>query len=103
MRPHRRRLALAGDAVPSLFRWRSGILSAGIFAFTLSWNKFIYALVFLSSPAQKAVPVGVTSELIRSDVFFWGAGGCAAGLIPVATPTRFRRALRVGLTGSVKG
>ena len=27
-----------------------GILSAGIFAFTLSWNEFIYALVFLSSP-----------------------------------------------------
>src|SRR4051794_41877748 len=50
-----------------------GILSAGIFAFTLSWNEFIYALVFLSSPAQKTVPVGVTSELIRGDVFFWGA------------------------------
>src|SRR6185295_5576230 len=42
-----------------------GILSAGIFAFTLSWNEFIYALVFLSSPEQKTVPVGVTSELIR--------------------------------------
>jgi multiple sugar transport system permease protein len=36
-----------------------GILSAGIFAFTLSWNEFIYALVFLSSPEQKTVPVGV--------------------------------------------
>ena len=49
-----------------------GILSAGIFAFTLSWNEFIYALVFLSSLEQKTVPVGVTSELIRGDVFFWG-------------------------------
>src|SRR5262249_47529297 len=49
-----------------------GILSAGIFAFTLSWNEFIYALVFLSSPQQKTVPVGVVSELIRGDVFFWG-------------------------------
>src|SRR5262249_10284909 len=29
-----------------------GILSAGIFAFTLSWNEFIYALVFISSPDQ---------------------------------------------------
>src|SRR5258708_4370187 len=38
-----------------------GILSAGIFAFTLSWNEFIYALVFLSSPEQKTVPVAVTS------------------------------------------
>src|SRR5216683_3084458 len=49
-----------------------GILSAGIFAFTLSWNEFIYALVFLSSPEQKTVPVGVTSELVRGDVFYWG-------------------------------
>src|SRR5205823_3220419 len=34
-----------------------GILSAGIFAFTLSWNEFIYALFFLSSPVNKTVPV----------------------------------------------
>src|SRR2546427_687342 len=49
-----------------------GILSAGIFAFTLSWNEFIYALVFLSSPEKKTVPVGVVSELIRGDIYFWG-------------------------------
>src|SRR5262245_60201806 len=61
-----------------------GILSAGIFAFTLSWNEFIYALVFLSSPAQKTVPVGVTSELIRGDVFYWGPlmAGALLGSIP---------------------
>ena len=63
-----------------------GILSAAIFAFTLSWNEFIYALVFLSSPEQKTVPVGVTSELIRGDVFYWGQLMAAAllGSIPVA-------------------
>src|SRR5207244_3144236 len=63
-----------------------GILSAGIFAFTLSWNEFIYALVFLSSPEQKTVPVGVTSELIRGDVFFWGPlmAGALLGSIPGA-------------------
>ena len=61
-----------------------GILSAGIFAFTLSWNEFIYALVFLSSPEQKTVPVGVTSELVRGDVFYWGElmAGRAVGLDP---------------------
>src|SRR5207237_8423234 len=42
-----------------------GFLSAGIIAFTCSWHEFIYALVFLSSPEQKTVPVGVTSALIR--------------------------------------
>src|SRR5437867_117060 len=49
-----------------------GILSAGIFAFTLSWNEFLYALVFLSSPQQKTIPIGVFTELVRGDVFYWG-------------------------------
>jgi hypothetical protein len=83
-----------------------GILSAGIFAFTLSWNEFIYALVFLSSPAEKTVPVGVTSELIRGDVFFWGAlmAGALLGSIPVAIAYSFFVENYVaGLTGSVKG
>ena len=83
-----------------------GILSAGIFAFTLSWNEFIYALVFLSSPQQKTVPVGVTSELIRGDVFFWGPlmAGALLGSIPVAVVYSFFVEHYVaGLTGSVKG
>src|SRR5438874_5380308 len=68
-----------------------GILSAGIFAFTLSWNEFVYALVFLSSPEQKTVPVGVTSELIRGDVFYWGPlmAGALLGSIPVAIAYSF--------------
>ncbi|HWT82195.1 MAG TPA: carbohydrate ABC transporter permease, partial [Candidatus Methylomirabilis sp.] len=63
-----------------------GILSAGIFAFTLSWNEFIYALIFLSSPEKKTVPVGVVSELIRGDSYFWGQlmAGALLGSIPVA-------------------
>jgi multiple sugar transport system permease protein len=83
-----------------------GILSAGIFAFTLSWNEFIYALVFLSSPQQKTVPVGVVSELIRGDVFYWGPLMCGAllGSIPVAFVYSFFVEHYVsGLTGSVKG
>lgn len=86
MRAHRRRDALAGDALPHLPDRRAGILSAGIFAFTLSWNEFIYALVYLSSPEQKTVPVGVVSELIRGDVFFWGPlmAGALIGSVPVA-------------------
>jgi multiple sugar transport system permease protein len=83
-----------------------GILSAGIFAFTLSWNEFIYALVFLSSPEQKTVSVGVTSELIRGDVFFWGPlmAGALLGSIPVAfVYSFFVEHYVAGLTGSVKG
>ena len=83
-----------------------GILSAGIFAFTLSWNEFIYALIFLSSPQQKTVPVGVVSELIRGDVFFWGPlmAGALLGSVPVALIYSFFVEHYVaGLTGAVKG
>jgi len=83
-----------------------GILSAGIFAFTLSWNEFLYALVFLSSPEQKTVPVGVTSELIRGDVFYWGElmAGALLGSIPVAfVYSFFVEHYVASLTGSVKG
>jgi multiple sugar transport system permease protein len=83
-----------------------GILSAGIFAFTLSWNEFIYALVFMSSADRKTVPVGVVSELIRGDVFFWGQlmAGALLGSVPVALVYSFFVEYYVtGLTGSVKG
>jgi multiple sugar transport system permease protein len=83
-----------------------GILSAGIFAFTLSWNEFIYALVFMSSADQKTVPVGVVSELIRGDIFFWGQlmAGALLGSVPVALVYSFFVEYYVtGLTGSVKG
>jgi len=83
-----------------------GILSAGIFAFTLSWNEFIYALVFLSSPEKKTVPVGVVSEMIRGDIYFWGQlmAGALLGSIPVAVVYSFFVEYYVtGLTGSVKG
>jgi multiple sugar transport system permease protein len=83
-----------------------GILSAGIFAFTLSWNEFIYALVFLASADTKTVPVGVVSELIRGDIFFWGQlmAGALLGSVPVAIVYSFFVEYYVtGLTGSVKG
>ena len=84
-----------------------GILSAGIFAFTLSWNEFLYALVFLSSSDIKTIPVGVVSELIRGDVFFWGPlmAGALLGSLPVAIIYSFFVEYYVaGLTaGAVKG
>src|SRR5690606_12669807 len=46
-----------------------GLISAGIFAFTLSWNEFIYALAFISSSENKTVPVGVLTELVEGDVY----------------------------------
>lgn len=40
-----------------------GVLSAGIFCFTLGWNEFLYALVLMGSGTMKTVPVGVVSDL----------------------------------------
>jgi len=83
-----------------------GILSAGIFAFTLSWNEFIYALVFLSSATQKTIPIGVVSELVRGDTFFWGPlmAGALLGSVPVAFIYSFFVEQYVSaMTGAVKG
>jgi multiple sugar transport system permease protein len=62
-----------------------GLISAGIFAFTLSWNEFIYALTFISSSENKTVPVGAITELVNGDVYHWGALMAAAllGSVPV--------------------
>ena len=84
-----------------------GVLSAGIFAFTLSWNEFIYALVFLSSPETKTIPIGVVSELIKGDVFYWGSlmAGALLGSVPVAIFYSFLVEHYVGglTAGAVKG
>src|SRR3546814_9487799 len=42
-----------------------GLISAGIFAFTLSWNEYIYALTFISSTEAKTVAVGVVTGIIE--------------------------------------
>jgi multiple sugar transport system permease protein len=62
-----------------------GIICAVLFAFTISWNEFIYALTFISSTAQKTATVGVTAELIRGDIFYWGSlmAGAVLGSIPI--------------------
>ena len=63
-----------------------GLLSAGIFAFTLAQNEFLNALIFLSKSEVRTVPVGAITELIRGDVFYWGQLMAAAllGSVPVA-------------------
>ena len=82
-----------------------GLISAGIFAFTLSWNEFIYALTFISSSEVKTVPVGVVTELVEGDVYHWGSlmAGALLGSLPVAFLYSFFVEYYVsGLTGSVK-
>jgi multiple sugar transport system permease protein len=82
-----------------------GLISAGIFAFTLSWNEFIYALTFVSDSEIKTVPVAVVTELVEGDVYHWGPlmAGALMGSLPVAIMYSFFVEYYVsGLTGAVK-
>ena len=82
-----------------------GLISAGIFSFTLSWNEFIYALAFIQSSEKKTVPVAILTELISGDVYQWGAlmAGSLLGSLPVAIFYSFFVDYYVSsLTGAVK-
>jgi len=82
-----------------------GLISAGIFSFTLSWNEFIYALAFIQSTEKKTVPVAILTELVTGDVYQWGAlmAGSLLGSIPVALFYSFFVDYYVSsLTGAVK-
>jgi multiple sugar transport system permease protein len=58
-----------------------GLLTVVIFAFSLCVNEFVYAVSFITTKSEKTISTGVYTELIRGDVFYWGAL-MAATLIP---------------------
>ncbi len=84
-----------------------GIVCATLFGFTLTWNEFIYALTFVSQTANKTAIVGVTADLIRGDIFYWGslmAGAVIASVPIVICYVLFLDYYVSGLTaGAVKG
>jgi multiple sugar transport system permease protein len=63
-----------------------GILTVVIFAFTLTMQEFVYALTFISSSDEKPVTLGVATDLVRGDIFYWGELMAAALIasVPVA-------------------
>ena len=82
-----------------------GLISAVIFCFTLSWNEYLYALVFMSSPELKTVPVGLATELVRGDLYQWGPlmAGALLGSLPVVVLYFFFVEYYVaGLSGALK-
>ena len=84
-----------------------GLVSAILFAFTMSWDEFLYALVLTQSSTVKTLTVGVVSQLHLADVYFWGPLMAAAllGSIPIVILYSFFLEYYVkGLTaGAVKG
>jgi multiple sugar transport system permease protein len=82
-----------------------GIVTVVVFAFTLVANEYIYALAFIQSSTEKTIGIGVTTELIRGDVFYWGAlmGGALLASIPVAILyTAFLDRIISGLAGGAR-
>ena len=84
-----------------------GVLTVVVFSTALTLHEFVYALAFVTSSDQKTVSIGVTTELIRGDVFFWQSLMAAAAIvaIPVALLyTVFLDRFVAGFTlGAVKG
>jgi len=83
-----------------------GLVAAGIFSFTLAWNEFLYALVFITSSQLQTLPVGLASH-ITADIYMWGplmAGATMAAIPVIILYIIAQRALVQGLfAGSVRG
>jgi multiple sugar transport system permease protein len=83
-----------------------GLISAGIFSFTLSWNEFIYALTFVASrPRIRPCQSACLTELVRGDVYEWGSlmAGALIGSLPVVILYSFFVEHYVSsMTGAVK-
>lgn len=83
-----------------------GLVAAGIFAFTLSWNEFLFALIFITSSQLQTVPVGLASHIV-ADIYMWGplmAGSTMAAIPVIILYMLAQRALVQGLfAGSVRG
>jgi len=79
---HTRAATPGRRVIPVVF---PGIITAAIFAFTLSFQEYVYGLTFISSTVNRTLPVGITVDMVRGDVYFWGPLMAAAvlGSIPV--------------------
>lgn len=80
-----------------------GIVAVVVFAFTLSAHEFIYALSFVSPTSQKTLSVGVPTELVRGDVFFWQSLQAASVLVAVPIAFVFNLFLERFITGFTLG
>jgi len=96
--------AFARTVLPLSF---PGIIAVVVFSATLSASEFIYALAFVSRTSQKTISVGVPTELVRGDVFFWQSLQAATILVAVPIALVFNAFLKrfvAGFTmGAVKG
>lgn len=84
-----------------------GVFTVVVFTFTLTMQDFIYALAFVSSSSQMTVSVGVPTNLIRGDVFYWQSLMASALIVAVPVALTYNiflnRFIRGFTLGAVKG
>lgn len=79
-----------------------GLITAGIFAFLLSWADYVFALVLIMSDVNKTLPVGLASMLGAQDLR-WGEVLAGATLIAVPLFLMFVFCYRYFVAGLAAG
>jgi multiple sugar transport system permease protein len=83
-----------------------GLVAVSVFSFTGAWNELLLALIFITSPDKRTVPVAL-QYLITGDVFRWGlimAGSVVAAIPVMVLYYLAQRFVVQGLAaGAVKG
>lgn len=81
-----------------------GLISTSVFLMILSWNEFLYALLFIQTPSKFTLPTYIAT-LITEDETFWGqlaAIGFLASLPILALVGVVQRGLTRGFAGGLK-
>lgn len=87
---------------------RPGLVSAAIFNFIGLWNEYLFALIFVNTPENKTLPLGLASMSIQAQ-YKTDFGLLFAGLVIIIVPTLLvymvlQRQLTKGITtGALKG
>jgi multiple sugar transport system permease protein len=82
-----------------------GLVATGLLCFLMSWEEFLIALIFTSSPTAKTIPVAIAEFTGRHSIDFgmMATGGVIAAIPAVLLAIIFQRYLVSGLTsGAVK-
>jgi N-acetylglucosamine transport system permease protein len=87
---------------------KPGLITAAIFNFLGIWNEYIFALVFVNTPENKTLPLGLASVSMQAQ-YRTDFGLLFAALVIVVLPTLLvyvvlQRQLTEGITaGALKG
>lgn len=84
---------------------KPGFVAIGALAFLLSWDEFLYALIFTNLASAKTMTVALSefSTQYTTDYGMVMTGGCIATIVPLSLAMFFQRHIVTGLTsGGVK-